>query len=745
MKSHAIMRIMAVFCTLLCLCVLFHTKARAEEVPASAWTLENVIPKGVEIAQDPYAVVSEEGTSIIFGLNGTENLTEGQSSFNTWPQDEGDNLDEELFLQQVTGSHVTPDENSLSSDELLDGYIQQLLYGSSPSNGVSFGKRQLITGNQLTGMDALLYSQLKPCIEQTAAGTRTFTKFSIPLTSLCQVRWTVEELGLGPLIETDESGQMHYTEDAYKAMDIVSEVMKYNLSRILSALLSDCPYELYWFDKTVGIYGGGYQFAASSSYIRVVGIEEPGNLVFSFAVARDYSTGVYTPTTYTDDSGTEQTVNLLLTVDSSCIESAHIAVANAQAIISRYTNLSDLAKLRAYAEEICALASYEAAPGSFYGDPWQLVWVFDGDDSTNVVCEGYAKAFQYLCDRSTFQNDISCYTVTGKIGSAGHMWNIVRMEDGLNYLVDLTNADGGSVMTGDLFLSGSQGGSVEEGYVVGHVHFFYTYSSSTRNIYTVEQLTLAPYDYGKAEPQPHSEHAPGAPTKENIVSPTCSKEGSYDEVVCCSICGAELSRKTVTLPKKEHVSDEAFRENYVEATYTEEGSYDEVICCSVCGLELSRNLVIIPKKKLPAPEIIDVTEVSGGLRIRWFSVNDATGYLIYRRIAGTKTWILLSESANLYYTDLTGKGGTYYEYAVVAKMNHVVTSDYSEVVSGCFPLNPDSSPSQEENDYYQKYSPCTGDRINPRLWLIVLFSAATAQCCVIRLGMLCLSHRKNSG
>ena len=46
----------------------------------------------------------------------------------------------------------------------------------------------------------------------------------------------------------------------------------------------------------------------------------------------------------------------------------------------------------------------------------ELIWVFDGDSSTNVVCEGYAKAFQYLCDLSgayTFwsdSNDIVIYT-----------------------------------------------------------------------------------------------------------------------------------------------------------------------------------------------------------------------------------------------------------------------------------------------------------------------------------------------
>ena len=54
-----------------------------------------------------------------------------------------------------------------------------------------------------------------------------------------------------------------------------------------------------------------------------------------------------------------------------------------------------------------------AGGGASYGDPWQLVYVFDGDPSTNVVCEGYAKAFQYLCDLTRFDGDVTCRTVSG--------------------------------------------------------------------------------------------------------------------------------------------------------------------------------------------------------------------------------------------------------------------------------------------------------------------------------------------
>ena len=77
--------------------------------------------------------------------------------------------------------------------------------------------------------------------------------------------------------------------------------------------------------------------------------------------------------------------------------------------MDKYQGRSDYEKLAAYCREICGLVSFDyaaTANGVPYGDPWQLVNVFDGDPATNVVCEGYAKAFQYLCDLSEFKGDI---------------------------------------------------------------------------------------------------------------------------------------------------------------------------------------------------------------------------------------------------------------------------------------------------------------------------------------------------
>ncbi len=51
----------------------------------------------------------------------------------------------------------------------------------------------------------------------------------------------------------------------------------------------------------------------------------------------------------------------------------------------------------------------------------------------SAVCEGYAKAFKYLCD----QLYIPCTVVFGSAYDSSHAWNYVTL-DGKNYLVDTT-------------------------------------------------------------------------------------------------------------------------------------------------------------------------------------------------------------------------------------------------------------------------------------------------------------------
>lgn len=88
-----------------------------------------------------------------------------------------------------------------------------------------------------------------------------------------------------------------------------------------------------------------------------------------------------------------------------------------------------------------------------------------------------------------------------------------------------------------------------------------------------------------------TDHTPGAAVRENEVPATCTKDGSHDEVIYCTVCQTEISRKTVTDKATGHKAQAAVKENVKDATCTAAGSHDEVVYCSVCQTEISRTTV----------------------------------------------------------------------------------------------------------------------------------------------------------
>ena len=138
-------------------------------------------------------------------------------------------------------------------------------------------------------------------------------------------------------------------------------------------------------------------------------------------------------------------------------------------------------------------------------------------------------------------------------------------------------------------------------------------------------------------------HKNGEPVKENEVPATCTADGSYDEVVYCTVCTQEISRDTKTVGKLGHDLGEwtvttpavpatcttdgkaaietcycsrcdyyenrggetisapghkngvPVKENEVPATCTADGSYDDVVYCTTCNEELSRETKTVEK------------------------------------------------------------------------------------------------------------------------------------------------------
>ena len=377
-------------------------------------------------------------------------------------------------------------------EALLEQYAQEQLDSLGGAKAHSFLRAAHDPAGSLKGATRTVYGILKDQIALVASGESEdmLTVFSIPVEDLglSQTSWTAAELGLETLLNA--AGNSFSSE----AMAAVSERVGFNLRLLVNALLSACPYELYWYDKTTGTVLEPYAFTGTKTEIGIV-----GSMTFTFAVSQDYADGRIR---------TVSEKNYLCGVDRQYGARVSSAVSTAASIVEECEELSAYEKLRAYKDRICSLVDYNntaSGSGGPYGDPWQLISVFDGDTTTNVVCEGYAKAFQYLCDKSEL-GDVMAYSVSGTMrggtGAGAHMWNLVRMDDGLVYLVDVTNCDAGSVgYPNALFLAGTPSGSVDSFYMftVKNQQIYYFYADKTRAVFSGEELTLATSAYVPAD------------------------------------------------------------------------------------------------------------------------------------------------------------------------------------------------------------------------------------------------------
>lgn len=384
---------------------------------------------------------------------------------------------EETEAEEITWEYTYfPEIDLPSNEELFAAYAEQKLYGMEIA---TFGTA---AGERLTGDEKLAYDALVPVIKDIANGKRASTEVSV---------------GYNGEIPVTFSGSGS----------------DFNINALLNALLSDLPYDLYWFNKTgVPAQGMGaiyVSFSSSGSRLR---------LTFSFMAAANYSS-----------TGAEGTFE----VSTSKTGATTTAVNKAKSIVEKYASKSDYEKLLGYKDEICALVSYNttaANSGNFSknDDPWQLIYVFDGLESTKVVCEGYAKAFQYLCDLSDFSGDVACYNVSGVMaggtGAGAHMWNIVTIGS-QNYLVDVTNSDAGTIgASGSLFLAGKTPNS-DGSYTIGGVKF--VYNDETKNLWGTGEgsiLNLAAENYDPTSEAPVT----GPMTGEELLAALEGVSGPYD-------------------------------------------------------------------------------------------------------------------------------------------------------------------------------------------------------------------------
>ena len=460
------------------------------------------------------------------------------------------------------GQTVVPGNSGDDSPEDLFEKYMSVEFGLSDNS--SMRKSKKITGTRLEGNDLAVYREVAKELPAIAEGVRASTVFELTpeVFGYEKTEWTAEELGVASIYEADGTVSKQASAAALAKT-------AYDLDKVTTALLADFPFELYWFDKTAGCSAPYSWYTKFVDGEYVFGIT---NISIRFSVAGEFS-------------GSDA-----YTVKTDIGQSLQDAVNNVNTIIEQYSGASDEDKLLRYKEEICERVSYndDAAAGNFdfnYGNPWQLLWVFDNDVETKVVCEGYSKAFKYLCDRSSFDSNITCILVSGTMyggtGEGPHMWNIVKKGDGLNYLVDVTNCDDGSIGSPDkLFLVRTEdldtNGEIETGYTF---HFdgssvAYSYDENTLNYYNQNEISLG-----------ELQHVHDL-IKTDAKAATCTEAGNI-EYWTCSECEklfsdeegtTEITAADTVVPAKGHSLEKTEAK---EATCTEAGNI-EYWTCSEC-------------------------------------------------------------------------------------------------------------------------------------------------------------------
>ena len=415
--------------------------------------------------------------------------------------------------------------------------------------------------------------------------------------------------------------------------------------KVWHALLSDLPYELYWHDKVIGI-NYAYTLAAGNTPFK--------DVTFSFAVAQEFR-------------GKDMTTTNIPNVPA--------AVQTARSVVAANASKSDHDKLQAYRQYICDQVSYNyaAARGEYansYGNPWQLLWVFDGDSTTNVVCEGYAKSFKYLCDLTEESNgwtgDVETINVTGTMGTENHMWNIVRIGGG-NYLVDVTNCDTG--MKGypqKLFLRGAVGDGIS--YTVENT--VYTYGTETRTGFAAADLKLSGTDY--------------TPAATTLTAPTVTLKAdaaSGQPVISWSKVGGatqyEVYRSATGKANSFSIIRRTSALTYTDVNAAAGNTYYYVVRAingSVKSAFCAAQSIQYAITSLNAPTMTLTSAASGQPVVSWTKVNGAAQYEVYRSTNG-KNFSIVRRTAALSFTDTSAAAGTTYYYQVRA-INGSVKSDF---------------------------------------------------------------------
>ena len=254
---------------------------------------------------------------------------------------------------------------------------------------------------------------------------------------------------------------------------------------------------------------------------------------------------------------------------------------------------------------VCSSGSLTINAGTITGGKKSLSTAVWAKDNGIVVING--GTFTIDAEEGDY-NDLIYAKDNAKITvNGGHFSGVYSEELGSNFLLNIKNGSAAQITVyGGTFVGFNPGNSGTE--------------PGANNNFCAEGY--GPTDLGNGTYGVH-EHVAGEVVVENNKAPTCTKEGSYDNVVYCTECDAELSRETVKVNMLEHTPNKGVIEHN-EGTTT----HTVTVSCTVCKGNLSTET-----KNCTDADNSFACDACGG-----FVMNDFSSFVIIaEELSGNKT------------------------------------------------------------------------------------------------------------
>lgn len=382
---------------------------------------------------------------------------------------------EEYGYSEASGGAGVDAEGLEGADP--ESQMEEFLFSEQENDEGMTPERPLsVKGDRLSGNDLKYYNRYKSIIQSVSDGGKTNAYVKVNVQAFLGKRtFTASQLGVKK-IGYRKNGRWQVTAAAQKKIKVLFDPG--NWKKVYTSVLSDYSDESYWVDwyaKYVFYdWYCDYSFNAKS-----LTFSKNSSITFSIPVMPEFAK--------LNGSGKAYVYK----ADQGKLKAAETAKNNAKYIVSDVdSEMSttfkdhssagrDVNRLWRYCQWITVFTDYDHE-AAVYQDiertsPWSFISVLDNDEDTKAVCAGYARAFKYLCDLSDFESDwIDCQIVSGYAGE-GHMWNLVRMNDGSNYVVDPTWMDDGDNWDSadeSYFLKGDPYGTADA-YTIGTVRRSY--------------------------------------------------------------------------------------------------------------------------------------------------------------------------------------------------------------------------------------------------------------------------------